>query len=89
MLGALLVAVFVSVKLFLSTSSKDQHTLRFQHTTVDSATDSLGSGSTAAGSISSEGSVRDVVTSQTGSHRTRSAAAMANDRPCEPVILQQ
>ncbi len=77
MLGALLIAALVSVKLFLSTSGKDQHTLRFQHTTVESAADSAGSGSTAAGSMSIEGSGKDVATSQTGLHRTGSAEAIA------------
>ena len=66
--GALLVAAFASVKLFLSTS-KDQHTLKFQHTSEDLSADSRAdSGSTAAGSKTSKESGAASAVSQTGSH---------------------
>jgi len=67
--GALLVAAFASVKLFLSTS-KDQHTLKFQHTREDASSDSgRETRSIAAGSKDSKASSAENASSQTGSHR--------------------
>ena len=69
--GALLVAAFASVKLFLSTS-KDQHTLKVQHTKEDSSSGSgTDSRSIAAGSTDSKANSAENASSQTGLSTSR------------------
>ena len=80
--GAFLVAAFASVKLFLSTS-KDQHTLKFQHMKQETTPGSrAGFSITAAGTDGGKASSAVAAASHAGSPAAHIMAAIS----CSPAV---